>query len=308
MRAGWTAGVTRARLLQNRAVGAAHAREVARSRSLDAGIGVLAGSAYGERVHVGGGPAGAERAVAETLLWHLRILAGWLPARGAGLVRTLAGWFELANIDCRIAALAGDGREPEPFMLGGLATAWPRIDQARTIDEVADGIAASAWGEIEGRTPGELSLGLRVSWARRVREAAPGAWDWVAGAGALLLARELLVARSRDHTAQLRRLPGAGDRMLAAVSLDDLRAALPAHARWALDAIDDPRELWRGELGWWDRVERDAVALLRTNSDEAVVLAAVTLLGVDARRTARALQAAALGGGSEFEELVGGAA
>ena len=157
MRAGWTAGVTRARLLRTRAVGAEHALAIARSQSLDAGIGVLAGSAYGERVEAGSGPVRAERAVAETLLWHLRILAGWLPASGAGLVRTLAGWFELANIDARLAAFAGDGREPEPFVLGGLATAWARIDQARTIEEVAQAIAASAWGEIDGRTPAELT-------------------------------------------------------------------------------------------------------------------------------------------------------
>ena len=49
----------------------------------------------------------AQRGVAETLLWHLRILAGWLPAAGAGLMRALAGWFELQNIDARLAALAG---------------------------------------------------------------------------------------------------------------------------------------------------------------------------------------------------------
>jgi len=308
MRAGWTAGVTRARLLRTRAVGAEHARAIARSPSLEAGIGVLAGSAYGERVHAGAGPVRAERAVAETLLWHLRILAGWLPAPGAGLVRTLAGWFELANIDARLAAFASDGREPEPFVLGGLATAWGQIDQARTIEEMAQAIAASAWGKIEGGTPGELTLGLRISWARRVEEAAPEAADWVAGAAALLLARELLVAGSRERTAQLRRLPATSDRALAAGSLDELRAVLPARASWALAGVDDPAELWRAELGWSVRVESDALVLLGTNSDAGVVLAAVTLLGIDAQRTARALQAAAHGADSELTELIGGAA
>ena len=69
----------------------------------------------------------------------------------------------------------------------------------------------------------------------------------------------------------------------------------------------DPAELWRAELGWSDRVQRDALALLRTTSDEAVVLASVTLLGIDAQRTARALQAAAHGADSEITELIGGA-
>ena len=49
------------------------------------------------------------------------------------------------------------------------------------------------------------------------------------------------------------------------------------------------------ELGWWDRVEDDAHALLRRIDDEAVVLAAVALLAVDAQRTVRALESAARG-------------
>ena len=55
-----------------------------------------------------------------------------------------------------------------------------------------------------------------MAWARRVAESAPEAEDWVAGAGALLAARELLVARSRAHAAQLRRYPGIDQRALSA--------------------------------------------------------------------------------------------
>ena len=166
-------------------------------------------SAYGERVHAGDGLAAAERGVAETLLWHLRILAGWLPGAGAGLVRALAGWFELANIDARVAALVSDGREPAPFVLGGLATAWPR--------DRAGAQRRGAWPTLSPAQPGAIRVGarlpswrsgLRVAWARRVHEAAPQAAAWVAGAGALLVARELLVAGSRAHALQLRRLPG----------------------------------------------------------------------------------------------------
>jgi hypothetical protein len=244
--------------------------------------------------------------VAETLLWHLRILAGWLPAAGAGLVRTLAARFELENIDGRLAALEGDGREPPPFALGGLATAWPRIEQARTVEEVREVLADSVWGEQPGSAPAELAIGLRVSWARRVQETAPETADWVAGAGALLVARELFVAGSRMHLAQLRRLPGIGQDALLAGSLRELSAALPAHAAWAVADAHDPSELWRAELGWWRRVERDAGAMVRAQEARAAVLGTVVLLAADAQRTVRAL-AVADGVGSELVELVVGA-
>jgi hypothetical protein len=302
---GWVAGVTRGRLLLSRAIGREQALEVAGRKSLSDGVGVLAGSAYGERVQAGVELVAAERGVAETLLWHLRILAGWLPPAGAGLVRVLAGWFELANIDARIAALAGAGREPPPFVLGGLATAWPRIEATRTVEEVAGVLAESAWGAVGGRSRAELALGLRVAWARRVQEAAPEAAAWVAGAGALLVAREVLVAGDREHAEQLRRLPGVGADAVAAASIDALGRALPAQAAWAVAGVGDPSDLWRAELEWWGRVERDALGLLRTWSDESAVLAAVALLAVDARRTVRALDAAARGGSPELVELVG---
>jgi hypothetical protein len=307
VKAGWVAGVTRARLLLSRTIGPEHARAIAGCGSLDEGLRALSGSAYGERVQAGASLAAAQRGVAETLLWHLRILAGWLPAAGAGLMRVLAGWFELQNIDARLAALASDGREPPPFVLGGVATAWTRIEPARTVEELADAVARSAWGRTTvGLAADELTLGLRASWAQRVLEAASAAADWVAGAGALLLARELLVAGSRAHGEQLRQLPGVGEDALAAASLDELRSALPAQAGWPLAGMNEPSELWRAELRWWDRVEREAPLLLQTWGDE-VVLAAVALLAVDAQRTVRALESAARGGRPELVELIGGA-
>ena len=293
MKPGWTAGVTRARLLLNRAIGPEHASEVAASQSLRDGLAALAGSAYGERARADQDLAAAQRGVAETLLWHLRILAGWLPAAGAALVRALAGWFELMNIDARLAALASDGREPRPFVLGTLATAWNEAERARTVEDLAREVAGSAWRTSPGSSPPELTIGLRVAWARRVQESAPEAADWVAGAGALLVARELLVARSGEHAAQLLRYPGIDQRVLAANTVPELNGALGPRAGWALSGIAEPTDLWRAELGWWDRVEEDARALLRRIDDEAVVLAAAALLAVDAQRTARALESAA---------------
>ena len=308
MRPGWTAGVTRGRLLLSRAIGREHARAIAGCPSLAEGVAALAGSAYGERVHVDEDLVGAERGVAETLLWHLQILAGWLPAAGAGLVRVLAGWFELANVDARVAALVGDGREPTPFVLGALATAWPHVEQARTVEEVGEAVAGSAWGDCGRGSPAELTLGLRVAYARRVREAAPAAARWVGGASALLIARELLVVGTRGGVTQLEKLPGIGARALGASSLSELRAGLPADAAWALDATSDPAELWKSELRWWSDVESDASQLLRMGGDEAVVLAAVALLAVDAVRATRGLRAASHGGDPELVEWVGGAA
>ena len=301
MKPGWTAGVTRARLLLDRVVGPEHASEVAGSHSLAEGLATLAGSAYGERVRAGQDLATAQRGVADTLLWHLRILAGWLPAAGGALVRVLAGWFEVVNIDGRLTALASDGHEPEPFVLGTLATAWGAAEHAHTVEELAGAVAGSAWGPPRARSGAELALGLRVAWARRVHESAPEAADWVAGAGALLVARERLVARSGENAAQLLRYPGIDQRVLAADTLPDLRRAVGPRAAWALSGIGEPAELWQAELGWWDRVEDDAHALLR-RTDEAVVLAAVALLGVDAQRTARALQSAAQRAGAGTTE------
>jgi hypothetical protein len=308
MRPGWTAGVTRARLLLNRVVGTEYARTIASRGSLGEAVAALAGSAYGERVQSGTDLLTAQRAVAQTLLWHLQILAGWLPAAGAGLVRVLAAGFELANVDARLAALASDGREPPPFELGALATAWPAIDQARTFEAIAAAVADSAWGELGGGSPMELSLGLRISWARRVHEATPEAAEWVAGAGALLAARELFVAGTRVHAAQLARLPRIGDEPLWSASLPELRTRLGADAAWALEGVTEPDQLWQAELGWWSRVERDATGLLATWGDEAIVVAAVALLAADAQRVARALEIAAHGGDPELMELIDAAA
>jgi len=202
-----------------------------------------------------------------------------------------------------MAALAGDGREPQPFDLGGLASAWPRLERARTSEQLREGIAGSVWGVRPEPPESELALALRVAWARRVQEAAPEAGDWVAGACALLAARELFLGAGHEHVGQLRRLPWIGEPALRAGSLQEMRAALPAPAAWALADTHDPADLWRAELGWWGRVEGDAGALLRGRAPHGAVLGAVALLAVDARRTARAL-AAAQSGDAELREIV----
>ena len=303
MKPEWVAGVTRARLMLSRVLGPDQARMAAGCPTLARAVSAITGSAYGERVRAGTDLDRARRGVAEALLWHLRVLAGWLPAAGAGAMRALAGWFEIQNIDARLAVLAGNGPEPVPFVLGSLATAWPRVEQARTTDAIADTLAASAWGDPGGRTPAELSRGLRVLWVRRVHAAVPEAAAWAAGAGALLVAREILLAGDRAGRDQLRRLPGVGEQAMSGGSIGELRAAMHPQAAWALGGIEAPHELWRAELGWWDRVTEEATALL-ARFDQAAVPAAVALLGADAQRTARALEIAAAGGGPELLGLL----
>jgi len=204
----------------------------------------------------------------------------------------LAARFEMENIDARMAALAGDGREPPPFALGGLASAWPRLEQARTPEELREAIAGSVWGTHPQPPDEELALALRATWARRVQDAAPEARAWVSGACALLAARELFLGAGDAHVQQLRRLPGLGEDALRAGSLEELRAALPADAAWALVGAREPADLWRAELGWWRRVESDARTLVREREARASVLGAVALLAADARRTVRALAVA----------------
>src|SRR5689334_25150384 len=99
MPAGWVAGSVRARALARRRLGRAGDRALATTGSLGASIVTLAASPYGRDVRAGSSLADAQRAVGATLLWHLRVLAGWQPAEGSQAVRALAGWFEIANVD-----------------------------------------------------------------------------------------------------------------------------------------------------------------------------------------------------------------
>lgn len=300
---GWVAGSVRARHLLARRIGRAQARTLAGSASLEDGLSMLAGTAYGRFVRTDMDLAGAQRAAAETALWHVRVLAGWTPPRALEQVRTLAAWFELANIEDRLAYLTG-GETPAPFALGGLATVWPRLAGAQSAAEVRAALVGSAWGDPGADDPASIGLGLRIAWARRVLGSVEEAGDWAAGAIALLLARELfLVGRPPDRLAA-RRPPGVGAAWLTASSVRALRAALPSQAEWVMHEIEEPGELWRGEVAWWRRVEWDGERLARDpHMGRATVIGCVVLLGVDAWRTAGALESAARGGGAGPTEV-----
>lgn len=304
---GWVAGSVRARHLLARRLGRSDAWALARAPSLDAALERLASSAYGHRCRPGLALADAQRAIADTALWHVRVLAGWTPPRGLEPVRALAAGFEIANVDDRLAYLAG-AEVPAPFELGGLATAWPRVAGAQSASELRSLLTGSPWGDPGSDEPAAIRLALRLAWARRVLASVDEAVDWAAGAVALLLARELFLAgRPADRLWDLHP-PGVGIEWFQAASLAELRAALPPQAAWALKAAVEPDELWHREAAWWRRVEADAEQLARSaHMGLAAVVGCVALLGVDAWRTAGALEAAARGGGSAavevFEEI-----
>jgi hypothetical protein len=284
--------------MARRRVGIAGARRLAAAPSLDAALSELAAGPYGHDVRTDHTLAQAQRAVAATLLWDLRVLAGWLPHGGADRLRVLAGWFELANVDELQRSAAGQSADP-PFTLGSLGTAWNRLRSARTPAELRQVLASSRWGDPGADTPAAVGLGMRLAWAERVAVAVPAAVPWAAGAAALLVAREVLVVGRRlpdGAAASANRLLGAP--VLDAVSFPDLAAALGSRARWALRGVDRPEALWRAEARWWARVESDAFALLhRPRFGLAPVVGAVAAAAVDVWRVRAALESAARGGG-----------
>jgi hypothetical protein len=297
MSAGWVAGSVRARALARRRLGPAGVRALALAPDLGEALRTLADSPYGHDVHPDDTLAGAQRAVAATLLWNIRVLAGWLPPDGAETLRLLVGWFELANVDEHLHALTGGAAEA-PYRLGALGSLDERLDRTASPAELRDLLAASAWGDPGDESPSGIALGLRLSWAARVARVAP-ARPWAAGAAALLVARETLLAgRGVDaaRAAAATRLLGAG--WTGERDLDGLRRALPTDARWPLRDLAGPADLWRGETAWWARLSTDGTALLaRRGFGPHRAVGAVALLAVDAWRVRAALELAARGGG-----------
>ncbi|HEY7250030.1 MAG TPA: hypothetical protein VIG37_06010 [Methylomirabilota bacterium] len=301
---GWVAGSVRARHLLARRLGREQALALARSASLEDGLALLAGSAYGRSVRAGMDLASAQRAVGEATLWHLRVLAGWVPPRALEPVRALAAWFELANIEDRLAYLAG-GEPREPFALGGLATVWPRVAGAQSSAEVRAALVGSPWGDPGADDPAAIGLGLRFAWGRRVLGAIEEA-DWAVGAMALLVARELFLAGRTAESVAARRPLGLGSAWPSASNVRALRDLLPPQAAWALHGVEEPADLWRGEVAWWKRVELDGERLARApHLGRATVIGCVVLLGVDAWRTVGALEAAARGASERAMEAFG---
>lgn len=312
MTAAWVAGVVRAKALARRRLGAGAARAVAMQPSLVEAVEALAATPYGHDVRAGQTLAEAQHAVGASLLWNMRVLAGWLPRAGADVVRLLAAGFELANLDEHLSTLDGEPAAP-PYALGTLETAWTRLSSTRTPGAAAEVLAASAWRLRGVSTRRELRLGPRLAWADSVVARVPEAAAWARGGAALLVLREVALegrqlppplARQASYVLGRGVVEATSGR---ATDLSAVRAALPTATRWVLEGVDRVEELWRAEAHWWRRVESDGFALLRRSDyDRGPVVGALAVLAVDAWRVRAALETAARGGsGAELEAFDG---
>jgi hypothetical protein len=295
--AGWVAGSVRGKAIARRRLGPDGARQVATCSSFEQALGVLAATAYRGPAQDRQGLAAVQHGVAATVLWDLRVLAGWLPRGGLRLLRPLAGWFEIANIDELLEGIAGRPTGDQ-FELGALATAWPRVRRSASAAELRARLAASAWKDPGGDSGMAVRVGVRARWAERVAALGGPARNWAESAMAVLVAAERFAAGRPLNPAVwavARSLVGMS--AAEAATFAELRDRLPARLSWALEPARSPADLWRAEAAWWDRVEREGLQLLRSPTlDWHPVLGAAALLAADARRVRAALELAARGG------------
>ncbi|QCB97762.1 hypothetical protein E5206_13230 [Arthrobacter sp. PAMC25564] len=294
------AASVRARSMAQRRVGAGTSRGMAAQPTLDRALSSLRESSYAERLSGAPGLAAAERALQETVLWQLRVLAGWLPASGTALARAAAGIFEIENIMALARQLAGGAKAPEPYQLGALATAWPRVRSAGSSEELGAILRATAWGDAGAAGVGPLRDALTVAWARRLAAAAAPARPWCGAVCVLTAARILTVDGVTPAPPVVHLLePVIGRSWEAASSIAAFSSALPPSLRTVLLGIASPQELWRAEARACAAVEKDGFRLLRGSlPGPDVVLGAIAVLSIDAWRVRAALAAAAAGAGS----------
>ena len=297
MSAAWVAVSIRARAMTRRRVGRTGARQLAGELSLASALARLAAGPYGHDVRAAQSLAEAQRGVVASLVWNVRVLAGWAPRDAVAILRVLAGLVEIVNVEGHLARLGGHTSGEAPVPLGALATEWPRLSTTADPNGIRTVLAGSAWGDPGTDRPRDIVLAMRLSLADRVVAVVPRLQPWAAAATALTVASVL--ADGERLTGAARRLAARvlGPSAAAATDLASLRAALPESASWVFDAVTEPAELWRAQSGWWRRVERDSATLLgggRPGPD--MVIGAVGLLAVDAWRVRAALELATRGG------------
>ena len=300
MKADWVAASVRARSMAQRRAGAGTSRAMAVQPTLDSAVALLQDSSYGQRMAAARGLASAERAVQDTVLWQLRVLAGWLPASGTALARAAAGTYEIENIAALAHHLAGGGPTPEFYALGALATAWPRLRTAGSAEELAAILRASAWGDVGTVEPGPMRDALTVAWARRLAASAAAARPWC-GAVCVLTAARIALIDVAAPTAQVLHLlrPVLGSSWETASGIDGFTAALPRSLQGVVVGVASPKDLWRAEARAHAAAENDGFRLLRGSMPGPdVVLGAIAVLALDAWRVRAALAAASAGGGS----------
>jgi hypothetical protein len=299
MSASWVGASVRARLLGNRRLGTAGATAVARARGLDAALAMLARSPYAANLQPGMPLEMAQRHIAATALWHLRLMAGWLPPGGSSVLQPLAAWFEISNIDERLAYISGGGHPP-PYQLGRMGTAWRAVSVVTTPEAIREALASSRWGDPGTSDPSSMVLALRLRWAAWVGGGVPGAAVWAESAAALLAAR-LCFTLPRDPLAAIAEsVPGLPMGWEHAGSIPQLSAMLPHRLAWVLHGVEEPTDLWTAEARWWARVRTDAIDMvLRSRFASSIVVGVAALMAHDAWLVRAALTAAARGGAAQ---------
>jgi hypothetical protein len=299
--------------MARRRVGAGACRIIADQSGLGEALALLADSAYAEKLKDCASLRAAERAIHESILWQLRVLAGWLPAGGTRLLRAVAGVYELDNIVTLTRRLAGDERGLEPFDLGALATAWPVLRSASSVGELYGALRSSPWGDpgvsadtgLAG-TPNLREI-LTMVWLRRLADAAPAARDDASAACVLIVARITLVDRA-ELSPRLRQLarPLLGFGWESANTLAELLHSLPPALRPVFRGVQDVEELWRADAALRSKVETDGMRLVRgAMPGPDVVLGSIAVLAMDAWRIRAALASASSGAGpSEVLDVV----
>lgn len=286
--------------MARRRIGAGACRRIAAQPSLDGALALLAESAYSRAPAAGADLAQIQHGTREAVLWQLRVLAGWLPGRGDDLVRAAAAGFERDNVVALSHRLRGGGDGVPDLELGSLATAWPRLREVTSTDELLTAIRRTRWGDVGSGGVTSLWDVLTIAWLRRLAVAAPEARPWAAAESALVVARILLVDHG-EPSQRLRQLvrPLIGGAWSTAESLDQLRTTLPVGVRPVLEGVTRVEDLWRAEAALRVRVESDGFELLRgPRPGHGVVLGAMAVLAMDAWRVRAALAAAAVGAGS----------
>jgi len=239
----------------------------------------------------------AERAVDATVLWHLRILAGWGPALSATSLRLLAGRFEIENIEDLVLRLSGTSVR-HPFELGALSLGWSRIATARSPGEVRERLARSFWRDPGGQDLGTVRVWLRLVWASHVADQLPFLRPLATGAARLVVARAeaagvVLETRPLDLAHALL----GPDLSIAAFQVPGLtESGLNESGAWgkAPRGEDSSDRLWAAEIAWRSEVESTGLSLAAaSHPSESMVVGVVLLLGVDAWRVRGALQSAA---------------
>ena len=289
----WVAAEVRARLLAQHRLGRANARELARSTSLEDALDRLRDTPYAHPLEGADGLANAQHRLAASVLWNMRVLAGWLPPGGAEPLRVLAAWFEIANVQARLAYFQGPG-PPAAFELGTLETASRRLAITAGPAEMRQVLARSAWGDPGGEEPAAILSWMRAAWYRRFHALVPEAAGW---ADAALV---LWCARARFGPAPGFKIPSVHVPAPDATSPAEMAAMLPGRLAWVVDGLGAQDRLWVGEARWWRRVEQDSIRMLsgwRPGPGTAVATAA--LLAADAWRIRAVLGAVARGRGAE---------